>query len=116
MIIDDSPTIRKTASYFLGDKYEVIEVDNGYNALTKIIDHKPDLVLLDILMPKLNGYDTCNIIKQNPDFESLPIILLSSKDGILDKAKGSLYGCDDYITKPFVKDEFIKIIESYLNK
>ena len=115
MIIDDSNTIRKTARLFLKElEYEVIEVDDGYNALTQIIDNYPDLILVDIMMPKLGGYETCTIIKQNPDFENLPIILLSSKDGILDKAKGKLYGCDDYLTKPFSKTALFDIVKKYL--
>lgn len=117
MIIDDSKTIRKTTQLFLKElDYEVIEVEDGYNALTKVIDGAPDLILVDIMMPRLGGYETCTIIKQNPDFENVPIILLSSKDGILDKAKGKLYGCDDYLTKPFAKDALFEIVNKYLKK
>lgn len=117
MIIDDSKTIRKTTQLFLKElNYEVIEVEDGYNALTKVIDIAPDLILVDITMPRLGGYETCTIIKQNPDFESIPIVILSSKDGILDKAKGKLYGCDDYLTKPFIKDALFEIVNKYLKK
>lgn len=117
MIIDDSRTIRKTAVMFLpAPNYEVIEVDNGYDALSKIIDYSPDLILVDIMMPKLGGYETCSIVKNNPDFENTPIIFLSSKDGVLDKAKGRMYGCDDYLTKPFKKETLLEMVEKYLNK
>lgn len=117
MIIDDSKTIRKTAVMFLNNEdYEVIEVENGYEALTKIIDEQPDFLFVDVMMPRLGGFETCKIIKQNPDFENLPIVILSSKDGVLDKAKGRLYGCDDYLTKPFTKDKLLEIIKRFLNK
>ena len=117
MIIDDSNTIRKTTAEFLKDTgYEIILVENGYNALIKIMDSKPDLLLVDILMPKLGGLETCRIIRQNEDFDDLPIIFLSSKDSLLDKAKGKLNGCDDYLTKPFLKEKLLEIVERYLNK
>jgi len=115
MIIDDSKVIRKTAVMFLdGLDYEVLQVENGFDALSRIMDDMPDLVFIDVMMPRLGGYETCKIIKQNPDFESLPIVILSSKDGILDKAKGKLYGCDEYLTKPFTKDKLLEVVKKYL--
>ncbi len=116
MIIDDSKTIRKTAVLFLNQEgYEVLEVENGFEALSKVIDDVPDLLFIDVMMPRLGGYETCKIIKQNPEFESLPIVILSSKDGILDKAKGRLYGCDEYLTKPFTKDKLLEVVKKYIN-
>lgn len=115
MIIDDSSTIRKTAFLFLNQEgYEVLEVQDGFDALSRVVDDTPDLLFIDVMMPRLGGYETCKIIKQNSDFENLPIIILSSKDGILDKAKGKLYGCDEYLTKPFKKEQLIEVVKKYL--
>lgn len=116
MIIDDSVTIRKTAEIFLTQaNFEVVLVENGYEALSKIIDEKPDILFIDVIMPKLDGYQTCKIIKQHPDFVDLPIIILSSKDGVIDKAKGKFIGSDEYLTKPFSKDGLIEAVRKHLN-
>lgn len=115
MIVDDSNVIVKTGKLFLENAgYKVISVSDGFTALTAIQDTMPALVLLDIEMPRLNGYETCNIIKTNENYKNIPIIMLSGKDGPFDKAKGKMSGCDDYLTKPFKKDELLLTISKYL--
>ena len=115
MIIDDSFTIRKTAEGFLKEtEYELILVENGYEALTKIMDLKPDLILCDLNMPKLEGFEMCKILKQNEEYEDIPIIILSSSNGLLDISKGKLNGCDDYLIKPFKKEILLEVIKKYL--
>ena len=102
MVIDDSNTIRRSAKLFLENAgYEIIEVEDGFDALSKIMEEIPDLVFIDVLMPNLDGLQTCQIIKRNPLFKDLPIIILSSKDGEFDKAKGLMMGANDYLIKPF---------------
>ena len=101
MLVDDSASILHTAAKFLGDDYKVVQVKNGFAALAAVQDHKPDLLFLDVVMPELNGYNTCLLLKENPQFADLPIIFLSSKDSPFDKAHGEQVGCDDYLTKPF---------------
>ena len=101
MLVDDSLSILEAASKFLGDAYTVVPVKNGFSALAAVQDHKPDLLFLDVVMPQLDGYNTCLLLKENPQFSDLPIIILSSKDSPFDKAHGEQVGCDDYLTKPF---------------
>lgn len=115
MVIDDSKTIRKTAEeYLIEFGHEVVLADNGYDALSVIVDLKPDVVFLDIMMPKLDGYQTCALVKHNHEYKDIPVIMLSSKDGVYDKAKARVVGADDYITKPFSPDDLLKVITKFL--
>ena len=117
MVIDDSNTIRRSAKLFLSSAgYEIIEVEDGFDALSKIIEETPDLVFIDVLMPNLDGLQTCQIIKRNPMFKNLPIVILSSKDGEFDKAKGLMMGANDYLVKPFSKDSIIKVVKEYVKE
>lgn len=117
MVIDDSNTIRRSAKLFLSSAgFDIIEVEDGFDALSKIMEEEPDLVFIDVLMPNLDGLQTCQIIKKNPMFKNLPIIILSSKDGEFDKAKGLMMGANDYLVKPFTKDSIIKVVKSYIEK
>lgn len=117
MVIDDSNTIRRSAKLFLESAgYKTIDVEDGFEALSRIIEEEPALIFIDVLMPNLDGLQTCQIIKRNPMFEDLPIIILSSKDGEFDKAKGLMMGANDYLVKPFTKDSIIKVVKSYLDK
>lgn len=115
MVIDDSKTIRRTAETLLAKEgCTVITAIDGFDALAKIADGKPDLIFVDIMMPRLDGYQTCALVKNNEDFSSTPVIMLSSKDGLFDKAKGRIVGADQYLTKPFSKNELLGAIESQL--
>lgn len=114
MIVDDSTTIIKAAALFLGkSNYEVILVENGYNALADVSENRPDIIFMDIMMPKLDGYQTCQLIKKNPIYKDIPVIMLSSKDGLFDKAKGLVAGSNEYITKPFTKADLISTIQKH---
>ena len=115
MVIDDSNTIRKSAEIFLKQAgAEVILAEDGFDALAKINDHKPDVIFCDILMPRLDGYQTCALIKKNVKFGSTPVIMLSSKDGLFDRARGRMVGSDEYLTKPFTKESLLRAVESHL--
>jgi len=117
MVIDDSNTIRRSANVFLSSaNFEVIEVEDGFDALSKVMEETPDLIFIDVLMPNLDGLQTCQIIKKNPMFKDLPIIILSSKDGEFDKAKGLMMGANDYLIKPFTKASIIKVVNDYMEK
>ncbi|MFT6101683.1 MAG: twitching motility two-component system response regulator PilG [Granulosicoccus sp.] len=114
MVIDDSKTIRRTAETLLAKAgCEVITATDGFDALAKIADTRPDIIFVDIMMPRLDGYQTCALIKNNSEFKSTPVIMLSSKDGLFDKAKGRIVGSDQYLTKPFSKTELLGAIETY---
>ena len=114
MVIDDSKTIRRTAETLLQrEGCEVITAVDGFEALSKIAEANPDIVFVDIMMPRLDGYQTCALIKNNPDYASKPVIMLSSKDGLFDKARGRIVGSDEYLTKPFSKDELFEAINQY---
>ena len=114
LVIDDSNTIRRSAEIFLRQGgYEVLLAEDGFDALSKVNDHDPDLIFCDILMPRLDGYQTCAIIKRNPRFAAVPVIMLSSKDGLFDKARGRMVGSDDYLTKPFTKDQLLQAVEQH---
>ncbi|KAF4530877.1 hypothetical protein B566_EDAN018917 [Ephemera danica] len=114
LVIDDSNTIRRSAEIFLRQGgYEVMLAEDGFDALSKVNDHAPQLVFCDILMPRLDGYQTCAIIKRNPRFTHLPVIMLSSKDGLFDKARGRMVGAEDYLTKPFTKEQLLRAVEQY---
>lgn len=114
MVVDDSNTIRRTVETILSKiGCTVVTAVDGYDALAKIADSKPDLIFIDIMMPRLDGYQTCALVKNNPTFKSTPIIMLSSKDGLFDKAKGRIVGSDQYLTKPFSKDELLDVYAQY---
>lgn len=114
MIIDDSKTIRRTAETLLQKAgCDVVTAVDGFDALSKIVDNNPDIIFVDIMMPRLDGYQTCALIKNNPEYASKPVIMLSSKDGLFDKARGRIVGSDEYLTKPFSKDELFGAIERY---
>ena len=114
LVIDDSNTIRRSAEMFLRQAgYEVILAEDGFDALSKISDHQPSIIFVDVMMPRLDGYQTCALIKQNPVYRSTPVIMLSSKDGLFDRARGRLAGSDQYLTKPFNKDGLIRAVMDY---
>jgi len=117
MVIDDSNTIRRSAEIFLLQAgYTVILAEDGFDALAKITDHQPDLVFVDIMMPRLDGYQTCALIKKNAKFQGMPVIMLSSKDGLFDRARGRMVGSDQYLTKPFTKDSLLKTVATHVNR
>lgn len=117
MVIDDSQTIRRTAETLLArEGYAVITASDGYEALGKIVDHQPALIFIDIMMPRLDGYQVCSLIKGNPKFAGTPVVMLSSKDGVFDRARGRIVGSDKYLTKPFTKDEILTAVKTYLKK
>ena len=114
LVIDDSNTIRRSAEMFLRQAgYEVLLAEDGFDALAKISDHRPQIIFVDIMMPRLDGYQTCALIKQNPTFKATPVIMLSSKDGVFDRARGRLAGSDHYLTKPFTKEGLIQTVSEY---
>ena len=115
LVIDDSNTIRRSAELFLRQAgFDVILADDGFDALAKISDHRPKVIFVDIMMPRLDGYQTCALIKQNPNLKSTPVIMLSSKDGVFDRARGRLAGSDRYLTKPFTREALIDTVNEYL--
>jgi len=114
LVVDDSNTIRRSAEIFLKQGgHEVLLADDGFDALAKINDYQPDLVFCDILMPRLDGYQTCAIIKRNARFANIPVVMLSSKDGVFDKARGRMVGSQDYLTKPFTKDQLLHAVQQF---
>lgn len=116
LVIDDSKTIRRTAETLLAKEgCEVFTAEDGFDALAKIADHHPDVIFVDIMMPRLDGYQTCSLIKHNRVFKDTPVIMLSSKDGLFDRARGRLVGSEQYLTKPFTKDELLGAIQRYVN-
>jgi twitching motility two-component system response regulator PilG len=111
MVIDDSNTIRRSAEIFLKQAgCNVILAEDGFDALSKIADQQPQVIFCDIMMPRLDGYQTCSLIKKNPRFSSTPVIMLSSKDGLFDRARGRTVGSDEYLTKPFTKDSLLQAV------
>ena len=111
LVIDDSNTIRRSAEIFLKQGgHEVLLAEDGFDALAKVNDYQPNLIFCDILMPRLDGYQTCAIIKRNARFSTVPIVMLSSKDGVFDKARGRMVGSQDYLTKPFTKDQLLQTV------
>jgi len=114
MVVDDSNTIRRSAEIFLKQGgHQVLLAEDGFDALAKINDHQPQMIFCDILMPKLDGYQTCAIIKRNERFSSIPVVMLSSKDGVFDKARGRMVGSQDYLTKPFTKDQLLQAVQQF---
>ena len=116
LVIDDSKTIRRTAETLLSKEgCQVFTAIDGFDALSKIADHRPDLIFVDIMMPRLDGYETCSLIKHNKTFKETPVIMLSSKDGLFDRARGRIVGSEQYLTKPFTKDELLGAISNQIN-
>jgi twitching motility two-component system response regulator PilG len=114
LVIDDSNTIRRSAEIFLKQGgHDVMLAEDGFDALAKVNDYQPQLVFCDILMPRLDGYQTCAIIKRNVKFASLPVVMLSSKDGVFDKARGRMVGAEEYLTKPFTKDQLLQAVKQF---
>jgi twitching motility two-component system response regulator PilG len=117
MVIDDSKTIRRTAETLLKKEgCDVVTATDGFEALAKIADHQPQIIFVDIMMPRLDGYQTCALIKNNQMFRSTPVIMLSSKDGLFDKAKGRIVGSEQYLTKPFTREELLSAIRRYVER
>lgn len=115
MVIDDSKTIRRTAETLLKKSgCEVVTATDGFEALSKILEHRPNIIFVDIMMPRLDGYQTCALIKNNKMFKEIPVIMLSSKDGLFDRARGRIVGSEQYLTKPFTKDELLGAITQYV--
>ncbi len=114
MVIDDSNTIRRSAELFLkAAGCEVILAEDGFDALAKIADQLPQVIFVDIMMPRLDGYQTCALIKRNARFKTIPVIMLSSKDGLFDRARGRMAGSDQYLTKPFTQESLVEAVNSY---
>ncbi|RMF98991.1 MAG: response regulator [Gammaproteobacteria bacterium] len=117
LVIDDSKTIRRTAETLLSKEgCTVYTATDGFDALAKIADHHPDVIFVDIMMPRLDGYQTCSLIKHNKTFRDTPVIMLSSKDGLFDRARGRIVGSEQYLTKPFTKDELLEAISRQVNR
>lgn len=117
LVIDDSKTIRRTAEALLKrEGCDVETAEDGFDALAKVADHQPDIVFVDIMMPRLNGYETCSLIKNNRAFRDIPVIMLSSKDGLFDRARGRIVGSEEYLTKPFTKDELLEAIGRHVTR
>ncbi len=117
MVIDDSNTIRRSAEIFLTQsKCEIILAVDGFDAMAKIIDSHPDIIFVDIMMPRLDGYQTCTLIKRNSHFRDTPVIMLSSKDGLFDRARGRMVGSNEYLTKPFTKESLLNAVHKYALK
>ncbi|MBK1692367.1 response regulator [Ectothiorhodospira mobilis] len=117
MVIDDSKTIRRTAETLLKRHgCQVITATDGFEALAKIAEHRPEIIFVDIMMPRLDGYQTCALIKHNRLFRSTPVIMLSSKDSIFDKARGRIVGSEQYLTKPFTRDDLLGAIRAHVHR
>lgn len=115
LVIDDSKTIRRTAETLLSKEgCQVFTAVDGFDALAKIADHRPNIIFVDIMMPRLDGYQTCALIKHNRTFKDTPVIMLSSKDGLFDRARGRIVGSEHYLTKPFTKDELLGAIRGHV--
>jgi twitching motility two-component system response regulator PilG len=111
MVVDDSRTIRSTAEALLGKEgFTVLTAEDGFDALAKIAEDRPDIIFVDIMMPRLDGYQTCTLIKGNPKYREIPVILLSSRDGVFDRARGKLAGSEHYLGKPFSRDELVEVV------
>lgn len=117
MVIDDSNTIRRSAEIFLVQAgCQVVLAEDGFDALAKIADHHPEVIFVDIMMPRLDGYQTCALIKKNQRFANTPVIMLSSKDGLFDRARGRMVGSDEYLTKPFTKESLLKTVAAHIGR
>ncbi|MEX1265856.1 MAG: twitching motility response regulator PilG [Woeseia sp.] len=117
LVVDDSKTIRRTAETLLSKEgCQVFTAIDGFDALSKIADHQPDLIFVDIMMPRLDGYQTCSLIKHNKVFKDTPVVMLSSKDGLFDRARGRIVGSEQYLTKPFTRDELLGAISNQVSQ
>jgi twitching motility two-component system response regulator PilG len=117
MVIDDSNTIRRSAEIFLKQAgCEVILAEDGFEALHKIVERGPDVIFCDIMMPRLDGFQTCAVIKRNPAYAHIPVVMLSSKDGLFDRARGSIVGSDEYLTKPFTRDGLLQAVRQHAGR
>ena len=117
LVIDDSNTIRRSAEMYLRQAgFDVILAEDGFDALAKISDHQPKVIFVDIMMPRLDGYQTCALIKKNSKFQGTPVIMLSSKDGLFDRARGRMVGSDQYLTKPFTKESLLKAVANHVSR
>ncbi len=117
MVIDDSNTIRRSAEIFLLQAgCQVILAEDGFDALAKITDHQPDLIFVDIMMPRLDGYQTCALIKKHSKYRTTPVIMLSSKDSVFDRARGRMVGSDEYLTKPFTKESLLRAVQDHVTQ
>ena len=117
MVVDDSNTIRRSAEIFLGQAgCTVLTAEDGFDALGRIVEHEPDLVLCDVLMPRLDGYQTCSLIRRNARFRALPVVMLSSRDGLFDRMRGRMVGADEYLAKPFTKDSLLRTVARHARR
>jgi twitching motility two-component system response regulator PilG len=117
LVIDDSNTIRRSAELFLkAAGHEVILASDGFEALARVVERPPDLIFIDVMMPRLDGYQTCALLKKNERFRHIPVVMLTSKDGVFDRARGALVGCDEYLTKPFTKSELLETVARHTNQ
>jgi twitching motility two-component system response regulator PilG len=117
MVIDDSKTIRRTAETLLKKEgCDVVTANDGFEALGRIAEVQPQVIFVDIMMPRLDGYQTCSLIKHNKVFRTIPVIMLSSKDGLFDRARGRIVGSEHYLTKPFTKEELLTAIATHIGK
>jgi twitching motility two-component system response regulator PilG len=115
MVIDDSNTIRRSAEMFLLQAgCEVVLAEDGFEALSRIVDTQPEVIFVDIMMPRLDGYQTCALIKNNPEFRGTPVVMLSSKDGVFDRARGRIAGADEYLTKPFTRESLLEAVGRHM--
>jgi twitching motility two-component system response regulator PilG len=115
VVIDDSKTIRRTAETLLKKAgCSVITATDGFESLSKVMEHQPHIIFVDIMMPRLDGYQTCALIKNNPAFKKIPIVMLSSKDGLFERARGRIVGAEHYMTKPFTREELLSTIKAYV--
>jgi len=115
VVIDDSKTIRRTAETLLKKAgCEVITATDGFESLSKVMEYQPNIIFVDIMMPRLDGYQTCALIKNNPTFKKTPIVMLSSKDGLFERARGRIVGAEHYMTKPFTREELLSTIKAYV--
>jgi twitching motility two-component system response regulator PilG len=114
LVIDDSHTIRRSAEIFLHQGgHEVLLAEDGFDALALIDEFEPALIFCDILMPRLDGYQTCALLRRNPRFAQVPVVMLTSKDGLFDRARARLAGAQDHLTKPFTKDQLLQAVERH---
>lgn len=115
VVIDDSKTIRRTAETLLKKAgCEVITATDGFESLSKVMEHQPNIIFVDIMMPRLDGYQTCALIKNNPAFKKIPVVMLSSKDGLFERARSRIVGAEHYMTKPFTREELLNTIKIYV--
>ena len=114
LVIDDSNTIRRSAEIFLKQGgHEVVLAEDGFDALSKIVEQTPDIIFCDIMMPRLDGYQTCSLLRQNATYREVPFVMLSSKDGLFDRARGAMVGSTEYLTKPFTRETLLQAVETY---